>query len=614
MIGDLLFSFCVPISAWIAYGRLQHQFSQPAFRWAMAHLLALGWIQFGAQIFLFLGIYNELSMGMWLICSLTWFRPTSAPRFPEMGLYLFIIPYFVLAFVPPWYRDTLTYHLTLPKLFALHQTYAVGDEIIFGYFPLGWHSILSTLFVFSPDQNEALFNPRLIAVWISGAVAIGSAGLCHMLGGSRFWAWICGICFLLIPTQVEFGTSCYVQVWLTLICLCAAGVVHQKKSIWVGFCAGLAASAKYSGLFLCVLLCLIMVRKKGRWKFATTMVLVGAPFYIRNIWNKGNPLFPLAYSIFGGEGWDEARADGYAITLQNYGMGREALDFLMLWPRVFLTQDMVFFFQGSLGPAIALIFIWALRKRKQHLNILILGFGWAVLWMFQVQQIRFLMPAVPILLALGLAHQSVEKKSIQTYTIGGALISSMLIWMFIPFQGLAQSLHPQAKPLYDAPMTFLWKRQHTSEHLKKPYTPQELHELMHNNVAAIYKKVNQEKVEKVWLVWCRGFTHPLRHPFRVDSVFGGWRWEQSLLHMQKTEDWNAFLEKDGISHILINHRLFLYQIETDEERIQQETFQRLIETGVIRPIAQENNMILYVVGLESESDSDSGGLSNPQYP
>ena len=68
------------------------------------------------------------------------------PRY--LWIYLLLIPYFLLAIIPPWYRDTLTYHLTLPKLFAAHQGYTSGDEIIFGYFPLGWHSI-DPLFVFS---------------------------------------------------------------------------------------------------------------------------------------------------------------------------------------------------------------------------------------------------------------------------------------------------------------------------------------------------------------------------------------------------------------------------------------------------------------------------------
>jgi hypothetical protein len=612
MIEDILFSLVVPICAWIAYSRLQYQFSQPAFRWAMAHLIALGWIQLGSQIFLFLGMYNIVSMSLWLGFSLAWFRPTSLPRCPEMGLYLFLIPYFLLACVPPWYRDSLTYHLTLPKLFTLQQTYTAGDEIIFGYFPLGWHSILSSLFVFSPDQTTPFFNPRLISVWLTGAIAIGSAGLCQMLGGSRFWSWICGISFVLIPTQIEFGTSCYVQTWLTLICICAAGVTYEKKSIWMGLCAGLAASAKYSGLFLCFLLCITMIRKKERWKFLATMILVGAPFYIRNLWNKGNPLFPLAYSIFGGEGWDEARAEGYAHTLQNYGMGRELWDFLLLWPRVFLTQDMVFFFQGSLGPTIALICLWAIKKKNQHPDLFILGFGWFFLWMFQVQQIRFLMPAIPILMALGLSHHT--KENIRTYTTGGTILASMMIWIFVPFQGLTQSLHSQAKPLYDSPITFLWKRQHTSQHLKTPYTPQEMNEIMHSNITPIYKRINQENIEKIWLVWSRGFTYPLHHPFRVDNVFGGWRWEQALLENRNIEEWIIFLKEEGISHLLINHRFFLHQIETKEEQRQHEAFQKLISAGVVRLVTQEKDMILYVVEPESESDSDSGGLSNPQYP
>ena len=609
MIGELLLSGCIPLSAWVAYGRLDFC-TQPAFRWGMAHLVALAWLQLGAQILLGLHICTPISMGLWIIASLAWFRPTSPPKIPAMGLYLLLIPYFALALVPPWYRDSLTYHLTLPKLFAQTQGYTAGDEIIFGYFPLGWHSILSYLYVLSPEEGSALFNPRLVSVWISGAVAITTSGLCRMLGATQWWSLICGACFLLIPTQIEFGTSAYVQTWLTLVCVCAAGFAYRKDFVWMGICAGLAASAKYSGLFLCLLIGIIALRNKKSRRTVIPMVLVGGWFYLRNLWLKGNPLFPLAYSIFGGEGWDETRAEMYAQTLDHYGMGKDLLDNLFLWPRVFLTQDLVFFFQGSLGPAVGIIALIALWKWKQYPNVLILGCGWAILWMFQVQQIRFLMPCIPIFLAVGL---SISTNTRRDYRTGSILIASMLVWLLVPFQPLNRVLQPQVTPLYDAPLTFLWKRQHTSKHLNTPFTQQEIYTLMHGDLGTILNSLSQEEnIQKVWLVWCRGFTYSIKQSFRVDGVFEGFRWEKLLSEEKTIQEWKHDLKREGISHLLINHQLFLMDAESPIEKQQQSTFQMLLDERVLTPAIQSGRLVLYVVDWESDSDSESGGFKSPQ--
>ena len=114
---DIILSCCIPFFAWIAYPHLS-MFSQPAFRWAFSHLVALAWIQLGVQMLLFLNISSPWTLGIWFVGSLLWIRPQSIPCNKFFLIYIVLIPYFLLAIVPPWYRDTLTYHLTLPKLFA----------------------------------------------------------------------------------------------------------------------------------------------------------------------------------------------------------------------------------------------------------------------------------------------------------------------------------------------------------------------------------------------------------------------------------------------------------------------------------------------------------------
>ena len=141
MIGEILLSLLIPLGAWMAYGQLQFVPNQ-AFRWGLAHVVSFAWLQLGAQILLTVGYANPMTLGAWICLSSIWVRPCAFPRIPEMGLYLCLFPYLMLALVPPWYRDSLTYHLTLPKLFAQTQGYTAGDEIIFGYFPDNYFEVM----------------------------------------------------------------------------------------------------------------------------------------------------------------------------------------------------------------------------------------------------------------------------------------------------------------------------------------------------------------------------------------------------------------------------------------------------------------------------------------
>ena len=126
------------------------------------------------------------------------------------------------------------------------------DEVIFSYFPLFWQSFLS-LFHRLGENGFALFNPRLITVWLSAALAFGTSGLALQLGANQKYAALAAGSLLLVPTQIEFGTSCYVQVWLSLLTIMTVSgiIMNTKRGLYIaGICAGLAASSKYSGLFV----------------------------------------------------------------------------------------------------------------------------------------------------------------------------------------------------------------------------------------------------------------------------------------------------------------------------------------------------------------------------
>ena len=279
-------------------------------------------------------------------------RPSFKPSWHHIFLPLFALGYIWYATPPPWMRDSLTYHLALAKQYAISGKYIDTDFIVFSHFPQGWQSVLTA--IHTPSVGTALFNPRYLSVAITIGTALGLFGWIKRHTDSQEWALTAACLYLLTPSVIEFGTSCYVQPWLTAVCFWLAMKLYSKAS-WtsIGFLTGLACSLKYSALIIPVLILpLSYLREKqprNCFQFLLGVLGVGLFFYIRNLIHTGNPFFPLMYDLFGGEGWDSWRAEAYDYTLKSYGFGREFQDYILLPIRMFSTMNMSQYAQGSLG-------------------------------------------------------------------------------------------------------------------------------------------------------------------------------------------------------------------------------------------------------------------------
>ncbi|MGI9590195.1 MAG: hypothetical protein ACR2P8_02410, partial [Myxococcota bacterium] len=344
--------------------------------WCMAGGMALGacgalvapavwlWLAAGAVVSIALG--RGFSLRDWRD---SWRGGASALWLaPPAGLLL------LLASPPPWYRDSLVYHLALPRHFARHGGYAWPDDNLFAALPLGWESALALLHALggAPDF-EPPFNPRLAGAWTLVAAAFATLALARAAGARPALASMAGALLLLLPTAVEFGASAYVENALLLcVALALLWMLRARDGAlpWWGSAlwAGLACWLKYPALALLAFLAaaapLAECLRRGeddaaswlRRAFGWTLlaVAVASPFYLRNLWWRGNPFFPTAYALFGGEGWDAWRAWAYGETLANYGQGRGALDTLLLPWRLFTQRSFEGGFEGSLGPLLGL--------------------------------------------------------------------------------------------------------------------------------------------------------------------------------------------------------------------------------------------------------------------
>ena len=559
-------------------------------QFAISALLLFLWICVGGVVLGFLQMLTPIYVILWIAvflgCSLFSINkhPLKTRNISDFYtldtaiLSIATILYLILASPPIWYRDSLTYHATLPKLWAQNGGYQATDQILFEFFPSLWQWGLSFLYVFG---EAPLFHPRYLGVFLTMMTVLILREIISFQSHSKIHQSIGILCYVLIPTVLEFGTSIYVMPWLSFLCISSVffhlhtsqqeneSLISKRANFILEIVTGAAIiSSKYSGLIW--IFCLVLLKKKQHIRYLFGVGILGSFFYIRNFILHKNPFFPKFSDLFGYGFWGEWRSDAYEYTLQDYGYGRDLLNFLALPFRMFTTIDMQYGFQGSLGPTIGILFVVSLYYYR---DIRIFVICWFVIWALQVQQIRFLIPMISIVIAYGIT------KIPPKYVWIPALLS--LSWSVIPIQKL-------------------WERQQGLQYWTMHKTDSDfLERQIPQNYPIDRFLNNQGTVKKVWYVWMRGYVYYLDKDVRLDSVFGAWRFEELLDISETSEDIQQYFYQQNISHIAINHSFFLVDNNADlyDGRTQklQQKFHEILEKKIFVPIFDQNHVVVYEI-------------------
>ncbi len=583
----------------IGLGCIQKQLPNASFglQLAFSTLIFLLWMCFGGVFLGYFCILHRWSatiwIGLFILFSTVHIHHISIPKHGIDKIQIIILScctfiYGILATPPVWYRDTLAYHLTLPKIWSSSGGYQQTDQILFEYFPSLWQWGLSFLFVFGKEDNP-VFHPRYIGIVITLMTSLIIGEIIKDLFQknnpqnrylSKYYKNIGILCYLLIPTVIEFGTSVYVMPWLSFLCITSVYLyIHQSiQPSRFGFLfeiiiGAAIISSKYSGLiWIFCLICLKTTtqRRNKILQYGCFVGCTGSFFYIRNFLIHNNPVFPKLSSIFGSGFFGEWRSWAYDITLQDYGSGRDFFDYCLLPFRMFSSFDLQYGFQGSLGLSIGILFTLCLYHNR---NIRYLLIPWFLLWAVQVQQIRFFIPAVGVIVIYGLIKIPQNRLWI--------LASLSIIWSIYPIQ-------------------HLWKRQQGFDYWTKYVDERDFLRTQLPENYPIDEYINSmESHKKVWYVWMRGYTYYSPKEIRVDSVFGAWRFEKLLEQSERPTDVVLSLHRDNISHVVINHRFFLVDGNADlqegrTEKLQLQ-FQLLIEDDLLIPVHQIKSVVIYKV-------------------
>jgi len=312
------------------------------------------------------------------------------------------------ALTPPWSYDALMYHLEAPRLFLEAGRLLFLPEIWQANGPLLTEMLFLPGLAFGSDSFARLIHATF-GFWMTLAVYAFALRFTSQRT-ARLSLWI----LLGVPVLPIVAGFAYVDLAWALYTFLAVYALarwsqNTELSGWLtlaGVFIGFALSTKYLALGgFAALACWILLngwRQKQRRtlaytaRFFLTASLIAAPWYFKNLYLTGNPVFPFG-SI--GPGWPPERLDLLLAHLRSIGRPGNMLEYLLLpWnlyvhPQAYRTLG---------GEGLSLFFPLALLyfRRRKSAVLDLLAFTTALLtvfWLVTSVQIRFLLPIFPSL-------------------------------------------------------------------------------------------------------------------------------------------------------------------------------------------------------------------------
>lgn len=395
-----------------------------------SHLIFNGLFLFGVALFIFqvlLHIKNKIAPNTQQKNS-TVSRPhvsgNETAIIITVGLVIgfFLLPVIMQATLPPFFRDSLVYHLLLPKLYLQTGYLSHLGGNLYSAFPKGQEVLMTLLMSVAGDRAAQGFSILQQIMAIAGVYSIA-----RYLSGPVSAA-VCTLGFATVPPAVYFSGCGYVEPALIMTLTSSVLLwIHMfredalmdkiklpapPKIFLLGLIAGWLPAIKYTGMiYMGIIIFMILwpYRKipfKKIYHLICMFILGTTPGFCWLIWNwmtLGNPVYPFAGSIFGGLGWCDEASRAMSIYMDNFGMGKRWLDYILIpWRLAFSGKFDTVYFDGAMGPFLLVFIIFAIMtfliKSEMGVKKTIVQYtAFAIItsaafFIFGTQQARFWLP------------------------------------------------------------------------------------------------------------------------------------------------------------------------------------------------------------------------------
>lgn len=301
------------------------------------------------------------------------------------------------ALSPPTDPDGLIDHLAVPKRFLEVGRLLPMSDFVFANYPLTLELLFAIGLAFGSDVTAKLIHLSFGVLLVFATFMLGN----------RFFAkgtgWVASAILVGMPIFPVWASLAYVDMaWALYAFLMAYALViwsekETKQSlILAGLMAGLALGTKYlalGGAGAAGIWILWHARKRERRTalgaaavFGATAVLVGGPWYVRNLLWFGNPVYPYFSPI----------SAGLVANYEGFGI----IDYVILPLSLFLKRELFVGVYGSIEfPSIMFLvaFLYPITTRSTAADAMAgLTFLRYLVWSaISHWRFRYLLPAMP---------------------------------------------------------------------------------------------------------------------------------------------------------------------------------------------------------------------------
>ncbi len=237
---------------------------------------------------------------------------------PVVGFLLVTAPFLVLmalaAMLPTIDFDALEYHLQGPKEWHQGGRIAFLPHNVYTAMPFGVEMLHLLGMIALGDWWRGALVGQLL-VMIHAPMAAAMIGMAASRIASPRAGWFASMAYLTTPWVFRLAALPYVEGPMNFYHAALIwAVVRGTGGRWwgvIGLLAGGAMACKYPALISAVIPFGLMAARTRSPKavigFALGVSVAIGPWLIKNVADTGNPVYPLANSVFGGHPWSASR-------------------------------------------------------------------------------------------------------------------------------------------------------------------------------------------------------------------------------------------------------------------------------------------------------------------
>ena len=346
-------------------------------------------------------------------------RVKSLPLFAVIfaAILVFTAPILLLPLYPPTGYDAIMYHLPYSKSYVENHGLVITPYLAQPVSPQN-NDMLFTLGLLLYDDMLAQLIELLILVITT--LAVSAFGQRYFSPKAGWWA---AAIWLANPLVIWLGTTAYVDLGLTLFVMMAVYALcnwlaagEGRWLVMTGVFCGFAIGVKFLALFTVAQIAAAVwwTSLKNRLLapllvFGLLCLLLPLPWLARNFYYTGNPVYPILHTSFGrfvSPEWWHPEYSQFAFGAESFRPGEEDhWGYKRLSALLKLPWNLVFNYRKWVPPAplsplylVMLPFLLLLGFRRRRIRIMLVSIAlYTVLWFYTVQDLRYLVPTLPLL-------------------------------------------------------------------------------------------------------------------------------------------------------------------------------------------------------------------------